>query len=194
MSQLTAQLTEVQDIVNQLSLIERNHFIAKTDRHEDVAEHSLSVAMFAWYLHHYTKSKLDIARIQEYAIVHDFVEIHAGNVNTFAEARERAAKEERELAALKKFTSDFANFPRLVSAMENYQTMADAEAWFVWTADKIQALIQGNSDNWRPYYAIGITNGQFARKYDELLAKVPSDLQPLFKEVIAWCKETYDYR
>ena len=191
---LTKQLSQLQSVINQLNLLERNHFIALTDKKEDVAAHSLTVALFAWYLHSFTGSKLDLQKIQQYAIIHDFVEIHAGDTNTFASQDERASKEVREQAAVKKFITDFEDFTHMTDVIAAYQDMNDDEARFVWTADKIQALIHGQNDNWRAYYLLPVTNEMFDRKMKELSHKALPELRPLFDAIVAWCQETYDYQ
>jgi 5'-deoxynucleotidase YfbR-like HD superfamily hydrolase len=193
MTKTAERLTELQDIINQLSLLKRNHYIAGTDERENVADHSLTVAMFAWYLHDITNSKLDLHKIQQYAIIHDFVEVHAGDTNTFANQNERSAKEDREKAALGRFESDFSDFGDMVMVMGAYQDMKNDEARFVWTADKLQQLIQGRRDNWRPYYEIHITNDRFDQKMQELSAKALPELRPIFDETVNWSKQTYSY-
>jgi 5'-deoxynucleotidase YfbR-like HD superfamily hydrolase len=194
MTKTAERLTELQDIINQLSLLKRNHYIAGTDERENVADHSLTVAMFAWYLHDITNSKLDLHKIQQYAIIHDFVEVHAGDTNTFASQNERSAKEDREKAALGRFESDFSDFGDMVMVMGAYQDMKNDEARFVWTADKLQQLIQGCRDNWRPYYEIHITNDRFDQKMQELSAKALPELRPIFDETVSWSKRTYNYK
>lgn len=190
----TKQLSQLQNVINQLNLLERNHFVALTDKKEDVAAHSLTVAMFAWYLHQFTNSQLNLLKIQQYAIIHDFVEIHAGDTNTFASKNERASKELREQAAVKKFIVEFEDFTHMTDVIAAYQDMEDAEARFVWTADKIQALIHGQNDNWRAYYMLPVTNEMFDKKMDELSSKALPELRPLFDAVVSWCKETYHYQ
>ena len=191
---VTTNLQSLQEIVNDLSLLKRKHYIAGTNDHEDVAAHSLSVALMAWYLFHLVEPDLDITKIQQYAIVHDFVEIHAGDTNTFATKDERNEKEIRELEAATKITNDFSYFADMTTTLNAYQAMNDPEARFVWTADKIQALIHGSQDKWRAYYEKPITNDEFTAKMNELYAKSSPELQTVFADVINWCKTTYDYK
>lgn len=190
----TANLQALQKIVNDLSLLKRKHYIASSDEHEDVAAHSLSVALFAWYLFQLVKPDLSLDKIQQYAIVHDFVEIHAGDTNTFATQEERDAKEVKELKAAQRITNDFTYFADMTNALNSYQAMDNPEARFVWTADKIQALIHGQQDNWRAYYEKPITNDEFASKMDELYAKSSPELRAIFGTIIDHCKVTYNYK
>lgn len=67
-----------------MSKVDRNHHILGSDRAENDVEHSYSVAILCWYLNDKLKLNLDIAKVLKYALVHDFPEVYAGDVNTFA--------------------------------------------------------------------------------------------------------------
>jgi 5'-deoxynucleotidase YfbR-like HD superfamily hydrolase len=190
MSKISDQLTATQSLISSLSAIERAHYHAGSPRHENVAEHSLSLATLVLFLHRQVNSKTNLELALKYAIVHDFVEIHAGDTNTFASPSDRNQKEIRERKALKRFENDFQFFPDLVQLTSSYQE-SDPEAQFVWTVDKIQQLILGQMDDWRPYRELGITKAAFNAKHLDLQAKASPELAQLYLDIIAWCNETY---
>jgi putative hydrolase of HD superfamily len=66
---------------------------------ENDTEHSYNLAMTAWYLAAYFP-ELDKNKLIRYALVHDLVEIHAGDTFAFGDAKHIASKSEREAAAL----------------------------------------------------------------------------------------------
>ncbi|MBI4032525.1 HD domain-containing protein [Candidatus Berkelbacteria bacterium] len=185
-----ATISQLQTVVNGLTTLDRRHYVAETEYRENVAAHSLAVATVALFLHDAVQSTTDLATVLRYAVAHDFLEVYAGDENTFASAEKRTAKAAREEAALERFRTEFADFPLLPKTLEAYEAR-DAEARFVWTADKIQALIHGQLDHWRAYHEQGITIEEFSAKYAELLAKSSPELQPLFAEIIEACKTTY---
>lgn len=174
-----------------LSLINRNHYLAKTDRRENDIEHSMTVAVLCWYIHDKHKLDLDIAKILKYAITHDFVERYAGDVNTFASDAERKAKVKREQESLDRLSDEFSEFGDMVTSMQGYEAKEDEEALFVWTVDKMQAMIMGDLDNWRPYAELSITYEQFAMKYQELLEKSSKHCREIFEGLIEYSKSTY---
>ncbi len=188
----TTQFEAIQGIVLGLHGVRRRHYLPSTDERETVAEHTLSVASLAWYLHQLVGSATDLNRVVKYAIVHDFVEVYAGDVNTFASADARAAKEIREQNALARFAEEFRDFPDMLAHMQAYQERADSEVQFVWTTDKIQALILGKMDMWRTYHEQGISLEAFSGKMQELMAKASPELIGLFENLVAECKETYE--
>ena len=91
----------LQALMSDLTKIDRNHHILQSEKQENDVEHSYAVAMLCWYLHDALKLELDIAKILKYALVHDFVEVYAGDVNTFASKIARQEKIQTEAAALK---------------------------------------------------------------------------------------------
>ena len=184
-------LFSLQQLTIDLSLIKRNHNLAKTNQKENDIEHSLTVALLCWYIHDRYNLKLDISKILKYAITHDFVERYAGDVNTFASADERNAKVLREQESLIRLSDEFSDFQDMAVSMQNYELRQDDESLFVWTVDKMQGLIMGDMDSWRPYAEIGITYDQFVIKYKELSEKSSEYCKEIFEGLIEYSKSTY---
>lgn len=181
----------LQQMIIDLSLIDRRHYLAGTDRRENDIEHSASVMLLCWYIHDHYEIGLDITRIIKYALVHDFVERYAGDVNTYASAEELAAKVEKEREALTRLSTEFAAFPDLVRSMQAYEDRSDDESLFVWTVDKMQALIMGDMDNWRPYAEIGINYQRFHEKFDEIYEQSSPYLREITRALIDYSRSTY---
>jgi putative hydrolase of HD superfamily len=185
-------LFDLQKMVIDLALIDRNHYLAGTDRRENDIEHSFTVALLCWYIHDRYHLELDIGKVLKYALSHDFVERYAGDVNTFASPKARQQKVEREAAALERLSEEFTDFPDLVSSMNDYEEKQDDEALFVWTVDKMQQLIMGDLDNWRPYREISITFERFCDKHVEQLQKSSPHAREIFDGLIEYSKTTYN--
>lgn len=184
-------LFEVQRLVVDLALIDRNHHLAGHERHENDIEHSFTVAMLCWLICDQSKIALNLEKILKYALIHDFVERYAGDVNAFAPKEERDQKVELERAALDRLSSEFKDFGGLVAAMHDYEARADEEALFVWTVDKMQAYIMGDLDSWRPYKTLGISYERFVAKHAEQLAVCSPYAKEIFEALLAYCKTTF---
>ncbi len=192
MPQIDSNLPLIQQMLVDLSLIGRSHYLAKTNRRENDIEHSMSVAVLCWYLHEKLDSPpLDTAKILKYAMAHDFVERYAGDVNTFASKAGRDKKIADESASLTRLSKELREFPALVEIMNGYESKSDEESRFVWTVDKMQPLIMGDLDSWRPYEELGITYAQFVDKYEELLSQSSPYCREFFMELIEYSKSTY---
>lgn len=186
-------LLRLQTHINSLTAIKRNHNFPGSSEKEDDTSHSFSVALFAWQLNEACNTSLNPEKLLKYALIHDFVEVYAGDVNTFASADLRAQKEIDEQIALKQLCSEYADAPDLVATLTAYQNHADEEAVFVWGCDKMQALIQGKLDNWRCYYTLGITDARFKEKIDEQRARIHPALFTAYDELVRDCIASYHY-
>ena len=191
MTKVDPVLFSLQQMTIDLSLIERSHNLAKTNRKENDIEHSLTVALLCWYIHDRYDLDLDISKVLKYAITHDFVERYAGDVNTFASQSDREAKVIREQAALEKLSTEYSDFPGMVTAMKEYESRQDEESLFVWSVDKMQGMIMGDMDDWRPYASLGITYEAFVRKHTEHLVKSSKYCKEIFEYLLEHCKQTY---
>lgn len=192
MSNAHRELTQIQDLVLNIQKIERNHRIPKTRKRENVVEHSFSVAMLCWKLYSDLKLKLDLEKILKYALIHDFPERGKKyDVNTYASKKERSDKKKQELIEIKNISKEFMDFKEMIFSIKDYDSLKDEESRFVWSVDKMQALILGNIDKWRPYKICGITYQQFYKKCNEFIIKCHPLLQDVFKEIVEKSLKTY---
>ncbi len=184
-------LYDLQSLINTFSLVERCHSIPGTKVQENDAVHSYAVAMLSWYIIDRYSLNLNIEKVLKYVLVHDIAEIYAGDVNTYASTTERKAKINREQKALNKLKGELTDFPQLIYAAEQYEAKLDEESLFVWTVDKIQALVLGDLDVWRPYKKIGVSYSAFIRKNAELLADASPFCKEIFEAIINYSKTTF---
>ncbi len=184
-------LFDLQALVVDMALIHRMHFLTGQERNENDIEHSFAVAMLCWYICDLHRLPLDLAKVLKYALIHDFPERYAGDTNSFGSADERANKVIREKAALKRLNREFKHFGDLRSSLEAYEAKHDEEALFVWTVDKMQAMILADIDGWRPYRNYGVSYERFLAKHSEQLATCSRYCKEIFAELLEYCKATY---
>ncbi|MBJ7222645.1 MULTISPECIES: HD domain-containing protein [unclassified Brenneria] len=94
-------LTEVVDFlmeIDKLKSVQRRSKIIGSPRHEDSAEHSWHFAVAAMSLAPYAGKEVDINRVIQMALVHDIVEIDAGDVMVY-DLSARLAVHVQEVAA-----------------------------------------------------------------------------------------------
>lgn len=187
-----SKLTQTQKLALDIIKVERNHSIPDTDNHENVGEHTFSVQMLCWKLYDQLKPDLDLEKILKYALVHDFPERGQKNdINTYASQSERQTKEEKEALETEKIIKEFGDFEEMTNALQNYNKFADEEARFVWSVDKIQGIVLGDMDKWRPYASYGVTYKQFCDKGDEFVDKCSPCLKEIMQEVNRESRKTY---
>lgn len=131
------QLAFVQEL-DRLKTVERQSFILDGLRRENTAEHSWHVAMLALVLAEHADDEVDIARVVLLLLVHDIVEIDAGDTGIH-DREGHADKQEREQAA--------------------------ADRLFGLLPDDLGATLRAV---WEEYEAGDTPEGRFARVFDRL--------------------------
>ena len=113
----------------------------KTNRFENNSEHSFSLAMATWFLcESFPYLNKDIAI--RYALVHDIVELHAGDVMAIKRTpEEEQKKQSKEHVAFKQIQKDWKDFSGMIDAIEQYEKRSDPESKFVYALDKIMPIL-----------------------------------------------------
>ncbi len=117
---------------------------------ESDTDHTTMLAVIACAVADSLKLGLDIGKVAQYALVHDLVEVYAGDVNTIDfNNTDHKAKEENEAKALDQLKKEFGKtFPWIHKTIESYEKLGDPEARFIKTLDKIMpALTHLHTDN-----------------------------------------------
>lgn len=135
------QLAFVQEL-DRLRTVERQSFILDGLRRENTAEHSWHVALLATVLAEYADDDVDIARVVLLLLVHDLVEIDAGDVSIY-DAAEATSKDERERAAADRLFGllpDDVGAP-LRAAWEEYEAAETPEGRFARVFDRLAPFL-----------------------------------------------------
>jgi putative hydrolase of HD superfamily len=103
---------------------------------ENDTEHSYNLAMTAWYLSKWFP-ELDKNLLIQYAMVHDLVEVYAGDTFIYGTQEELASKEAREAEAFARLSQEWSDFPDMIEAIHIYETKKNPEARFIYALDKL---------------------------------------------------------
>ena len=126
----------IMELLEKFQAIERKTYYPMCDRADSDAEHSYSLAMIAWQIIIHDKLPLDLDLVIKYALVHDLVEVYAGDVSAFADEKSRGGKAAKEREALLKLKND-PNWSEIAEYIEKYEEKADEESIFIWGLEKI---------------------------------------------------------
>lgn len=136
------RLIELQKLLLAFSHVERrlkrkhhDNFVREND-----TEHSYNLAMTAWFLAKYFP-ELNDALLVKIALVHDLVEIHAGDTYVYADQTLLDTKPAREKEALEKLKHDWEDFPEMISHIEDYELRSSPEAKFIYALDKLMPVM-----------------------------------------------------
>lgn len=140
-------------LLEQMKKIERRTFIIGEKRRENDAEHSWHIATMALFLEKYAQADIDINHTTQMLLVHDLVEIFAGD--TFAyDVKANSSKKERELKAMEKLKSmlDEKNGNMLEKLWLEFENVETEESKYANAMDRLQPLLSnifsGNGGSW----------------------------------------------
>lgn len=143
-SEQAKRLLDLQELLLEFLEINRLVFIPDgklKDRFENDIEHSFNLAMLGWYLCK-QYPELDRDLVIKYALIHDFVEVYAGDVMAIGRTDEQEKKKVKaEQEALAKLEKNWPDFPDMTNAIHEYEIQKSPEAVFVKSLDKIAPLL-----------------------------------------------------
>lgn len=139
--------------IDKVKNIFRQTHLSGHGRNENDAEHSWHMAVMAYLLREYSNEKVDIGKVMLMCLIHDIVEIDAGDTYAYdteglqtQKARENAAKE-RIFSILPQEQKE-----EMIALFDEFEAFETAEAKFARAMDNLQPLLLNNSndgDDWR---------------------------------------------
>ncbi|WP_419835656.1 HD domain-containing protein [Endozoicomonas atrinae] len=141
-SRLEKQLALVIELDQLKSVLRRNHVKSAGGRLENSAEHSWHVALMAILMEEYTNEPVDITRVVKMLLLHDVVEVDAGDTFVY-DAAASAKQGEKELAAVARL---FGMLPedqgeKLKAVWLEFEAGQSADAKFAKALDRIIAML-----------------------------------------------------
>jgi len=130
-------------------------------RFENDVEHSWSVAFLACSLAPEIDKSLDVGKIAQFAVVHDLIEVFAGDTSPWHDSEVRGSKAEREEKAVKHIEKHFHRFPWIIQTIHAYESRTSKEAQYVWAVDKVIILLMRYLDKGKYYVDNQITRQLF---------------------------------
>jgi putative hydrolase of HD superfamily len=128
--------------IDKLKKILRRSYITDGSRHENDAEHSWHLAVMCFILAEYASQPLDLLRVIQMVLVHDLVEIYAGDVCVYdTDRREVQSQIERDAA-----DRLFGMLPddqalKLRAVWEEFEAGATPEARFARALDRLEPIL-----------------------------------------------------
>ena len=166
MERLDQQLRFIAEI-DRLKAVIRQTMLTAPARRENSAEHSWHLAMMAMTLAEHAPPGTDIGRVTAMVLVHDLVEIDAGDLFVCADADQHARQEQAEQAAADRI---FALLPPGQAAAfrglwDEFEERRTPEARFARALDRLQPMLANLRTGGGTWAEHGITA-------DQVLAKV----------------------
>jgi putative hydrolases of HD superfamily len=162
------------------------------DRPEGDAEHSYQLALVAWYIANQVGG-FNLQKIIQYALVHDLVEVYAGDTDAFtSDAVWKAAKKERETNALKQLDQNFTFFPDMLELIHQYEQKSDPESQLIWEIDKLLPVLNVYLDKGRTWQERNHTFQLITETLNRVVDKFTT-MEPLAKAILSLLGSHSDY-
>lgn len=144
---LLKQLTFALEIDKEKNVFRQTH-LSGNGRNENDAEHAWHMAIMAYLLKEYANEKVDIAKVMLMCLIHDIVEIDAGDTYAYDTENIKTQKVREDKAKERIFSllppEQKEEFIALFDEFEAYET---AESKFAHVMDNLQPIMLNNSNN-----------------------------------------------
>ena len=151
---LTKQLQFACEIDKEKNIFRQTHLTGHGRREND-AEHAWHMAVMAYLLKEYSNEPVDIAKVMIMCLIHDIVEIDAGDTYAYDEEAKKTQKEREEKAKERIFSIlPEEQKAELIAIFDEFEESKTAEAKFARAMDNLQPLILNDSNggsDWREH-------------------------------------------
>jgi putative hydrolases of HD superfamily len=153
---------------DRLKTVTRQSVIIGESRRENSAEHSWHLALMAVVLAEHAPPGTELGKVGAMLVLHDLVEIDAGDLFLYSDAAAQARQEEAERAAADRL---FAILPPAQAAelrglWEEFEERRTPEARFARALDRLQPMLLNMQTRGGTWTAHGVTLDQVLAKVD----------------------------
>ncbi|MCI8506333.1 MAG: HD domain-containing protein [Lachnospiraceae bacterium] len=146
----------------------RQTYLSDGSRKENDAEHSWHLALMCAILDEYANETVDTFRTMTMVLIHDIIEIDAGDTYAYDEVGNATKREREEKAAKRLFSllpEDQAAYFR--ELWEEFEAGETPEAKFALTLDKVQPLLLNDAADGRSWKEHGVRVSQVLKRNEK---------------------------
>ena len=157
---LSRQLAFALELDKEKNVLRQTH-LSGQGRRENDAEHAWHMATMSYLLREYANEEVDIARVMLMCLIHDVVEIDAGDTYAYDDEG-RQTQAEREEAAKRRI---FGMLPEdqaveLMALFEEFEAYETPESRFAHAMDNLQPVLLNTSNGGADWAAHGVSAEQ----------------------------------
>jgi putative hydrolase of HD superfamily len=144
--------------IDKVKYIQRKTKLFNSDRNENDAEHSWHLAMMALVLAEHANEQIDVLKVIKMVLIHDIVEIDAGDTFIYDTQKNHSNTDEERLAA----NRIFGLLPKeqaeeLIAVWEEFEAGESNEAKFARAMDRLEPLLQNTSNDGGTWKEFGVS-------------------------------------
>lgn len=168
MTRLEQQIQFIIEI-DKVKHIFRQTYLADARRKENDAEHSWHIALMAYLLQEYAEEPVDVSKVMLMVLLHDLVEIDAGDTYAY-DAAAAKTKDERERKAADRIfgllPSDQGMYFR--ELWEEFEAYTTAEAKYAHLLDNFQPLLLNDASDGKSWVEHGVKKEQIYKRNERI--------------------------
>ena len=161
------QLNFIVEIDKEKNILRQTHLTGH-GRQENDAEHAWHMAVMAWLLREYANREIDLAKTMMMILIHDIVEIDAGDTYAYDEELKKSQAEREQKAADRLFGMLPEDQGRELRALfEEFEACETPEAQFAATMDNFQPLLLNDYNSGKDWERNGICKAQILKRNEK---------------------------
>ncbi len=134
--------------IDKIKYIQRKTKLFNSDRPENDAEHSWHLAVMAMVLSEHANQSVDLLKVIKMVLIHDIVEIDAGDTFIYDTEKNHTNTEVERLAAQRIFgILPAEQAEELIALWEEFEAGQTHDAQFARAMDRLEPLLQNSSNN-----------------------------------------------
>lgn len=167
----------------QKNIFRQNH-LADNSRRENDAEHAWHMAIMAYLFREYANEDIDISKVILMCLIHDVVEIEAGDTYAYDEEAKKSQREREEIAKKHIFGMLPSDQGRELEALfDEFEAQETAEARFAKAMDNLQPVLLHEANGGGDWKEHEVTKEQIMRR-QEKTRRGSEELFEVIKDII----------
>lgn len=159
-TRLEQQLAFCLEIDKEKNILRQTH-LSGNGRRENDAEHAWHMAIMAWLLREYANEEVDIGRVMLMCLIHDIVEIDAGDTYAYDTENLKTQKEREDRAKERIFSLLPEDQKETLTALfDEFEDCRTAESKFAHAMDNLQPLLLNDSNDGGDWREHGVSKEQ----------------------------------
>ena len=154
--------------IDKVKNILRQTHLSGHGRRENDAEHSWHMAVMAYLLKEHANEQVDIGRVMLMCLIHDIVEIDAGDTYAYDTDSQKSQKEREDRAKERIFSLlPEDQKAELVSLFDEFEANETPEAKFAHAMDNLQPLMLNDSNGGADWREHGVAVEQVYKRHSK---------------------------